>query len=236
MWLGPRHHAAPAVRPSQGITAQNVGVPILLVIFFYIRLSFHIRERLASAHGLLPGLFFLMVVLLMTEGDLLFLLSAQGLAVGAVGRGSAVLHGISTLTALQTAAKPDQMVRKATMPTSVPSRSSQAGYGQRRIQTGRQDRYLFLPPSPFQFCTHLPPPRDSVSNCSSVGYSSFPLETSRKRAVWAAVCRSSSSSPMEQLLSLLLAGTVLRYHSLRSVPPLQFLQRQSPPGFGIHVP
>ena len=108
------------------ITAQNAGVPILLVIFFYIRLSFHIRERLASAHGLLPGLFFLMVVLLMTEGDLLFLLSAQGLAVGAVGRGSAVLHGISTLTALQTAAKPDQMVRKATMPTSVPSRSSRA--------------------------------------------------------------------------------------------------------------
>ena len=45
-----------------------------------------------------------MVVLLMTEGGLLFLLSAQGLAVGAVGRGSAVLHGISTLTTLQTAA------------------------------------------------------------------------------------------------------------------------------------
>ena len=218
------------------ITAQNAGVPILLVIFFYIRLSFHIRERLASAHGLLPGLFFLMVVLLMTEGDLLFLLSAQGLAVGAVGRGSAVLHGISTLTALQTAAKPDQMVRKATMPTSVPSRSSQAGTDSAVSKPGGKIDISFFLPARFSSVHICPPPRDRVSNCSSVGYSSFPLETSRKRAVWAAVCRSSSSSPMEQLLSLLLAGTVLRYHSLRSVPPLQFLQRQSPPGFGIHVP
>ena len=64
-----------------------------------------------------------MVALLMAEGDLLFLLSAQGLMVRAVGHGGAVHHGISTLTAFQNAAKPDQMVRKTTMPTSVPSRS-----------------------------------------------------------------------------------------------------------------
>mgnify|MGYP005875497551 CR=1 FL=1 len=56
----------------------------------------------------------------MTEGDLLFLFSAQGLAVGAVVHGGTVHHGISTLTAFQTAAKPNQMVRKTTMPIMAP--------------------------------------------------------------------------------------------------------------------
>ena len=115
---------AAALLPQYGhlrvVAAQNAGVPIYFVIFFHIRLSSHIRERLASAHGLLPSRFFLMIVLLMTEGDLLFLLSAQGLAVGAVVHGGTVHHGISTLTAFQTAAKPNQMVRKTTMPIMAP--------------------------------------------------------------------------------------------------------------------
>lgn len=161
MWLGPRHHAAPAVRPSQGDNCPERRCPDTPRNLFYIRLSFHIRERLASAHGLLPGLFFLMVVLLMTEGGLLFLLSAQGLAVGAVGRGSAVLHGISTLTTLQTAAKPDQMVRKATMPTSVPSRSSQASTDSAVSKPGGKIDISFFLPARFS-SVHICPPRQCL--------------------------------------------------------------------------
>ena len=58
-----------------------------------------------------------MIVFLMAEGDLLLLLSAQSLAVGAAVHSGTVYHGISTLTAFQTEAKQDQMVRKTTMPT-----------------------------------------------------------------------------------------------------------------------
>ena len=105
-----------------------------------------------------------MIVLLMTEGDLLFLLSAQGLAVGAVMHGGAVHHGISTLTALQTAAKPDQMVCKTTMPTSVPSRSriSQASTDSAVSKPGSEIEISFSQPVVLPPAAGLPPAPSDV--------------------------------------------------------------------------
>ena len=92
-----------------------------------------------------------MIVLLMTEGDLLFLLSAQDFAVRTVMHGGAVHHGISVRTALQTAAKPDQMVRKTTMPTMVPSRSriSQASTDSAVSKPGGEIESSFFLPARF---------------------------------------------------------------------------------------
>ena len=83
------------------IAAQNTGIPIYFIIFFHIRLSSHIRERLASAHGLLPSWFFLMIVLLMAKGDLLFPLFAEGFSVAMLVCGGGVSHGSSVCIMFQ---------------------------------------------------------------------------------------------------------------------------------------
>ena len=74
------------------------------------------------SHSLLPRLFFFVIALPVTEGDLLFLFPAERFAVGVLGHGSGIPHGISIFTALQSAAKPDQSARTTTMPTMVPSK------------------------------------------------------------------------------------------------------------------
>lgn len=105
-----------------------------------------------------------MIVLLMTEGDLLFLFSAQGLAVGAVVHGGTVHHGISTLTAFQTAAKPNQMVRKTTMPIMAPSRSSasQASTDSAVSKPGSEIEISFSQPVVLPPAAGLPPAPSDV--------------------------------------------------------------------------
>lgn len=105
-----------------------------------------------------------MIVLLMTEGDLLFLFSAQGLAVGAVVHGGTVHHGISTLTAFQTAAKPNQMVRKTTMPIMAPSRSSasQASTDSAVSKPGSEIEISFSQPVVLPPAAGLPPAPSAV--------------------------------------------------------------------------
>ena len=97
-----RHNLPIALLPQYGhlrvVAAQNAGVPILLVIFFHIRLSSHIRERLASAHGLLPSWFFLMIVLLVAKGDLFLPLLAEGFLICALVRGWCVPHALSAVS------------------------------------------------------------------------------------------------------------------------------------------
>ena len=109
-----------------------------------------------------------MIVFLMAEGDLLLLLSAQSLAVGAAVHSGTVYHGISTLTAFQTEAKQDQMVRKTTMPTIVPSRSkiSQASTDSAVSKLGGEIESSFLFPAFRTVARSWPTSRDSVSNCS----------------------------------------------------------------------
>lgn len=63
-----------------------------------------------------------MIVLLMAEGDLFLFFPAKGFLICVLVCGGGVPHGISVRTALQSAAKPDQIVRRTTMPTSVPSK------------------------------------------------------------------------------------------------------------------
>ena len=90
---------AAALLPQYGhlrvVAAQNAGVPIYFVIFFHIRLSSHIRERLASAHGLMPSRFFLVIVRLVAEGDLFRTLLPQELAVPMLVHGGGIPHGSS---------------------------------------------------------------------------------------------------------------------------------------------
>ena len=63
-----------------------------------------------------------MIVLLVAKGDLFLSLPAEGFSITVLMCGGGVPYGISVRTALQSAAKPDQIVRKTTIPTSVPSK------------------------------------------------------------------------------------------------------------------
>ena len=58
-----------------------------------------------------------MVIRFVTEGDLFLPLLLPELAVSVLVRGGGVPHGISICTTFQSAAKPDQIVCKTTMPT-----------------------------------------------------------------------------------------------------------------------
>ena len=74
------------------------------------------------SHSLLPRLFFFVIALPVTEGDLLFLFPAERFGISVLVCGGSVSYGISSLITLQRAAKPDQITRKTTMPTMVPSK------------------------------------------------------------------------------------------------------------------
>ena len=76
----------------------------------------------ASAHALLPGLFFFVVIFFVTEDDFLFQLPAEGFPVTVLVCGGGIPHGISIRTALQSAAKPDQIACRTTMPTMAASK------------------------------------------------------------------------------------------------------------------
>ena len=96
-----------------------------------------------------------MIVLLMAEGDLLFSLLAEGFPVAVLVRGGGIPHGISVRTALQRAAKPDQIVRKTTMPTSVPSkiRASQISTDSAVFRLGGETENSFFFPACFSSAT-----------------------------------------------------------------------------------
>ena len=170
-----RHNFPIVLLPQYGhlrvITSQNAGIPIYFVIFFHIRLSSRIRERLASAHGLLPGLFFLVVVLFVAHGDLLLPLLAEGFFVAVPMCGGSIPHGISVLIALQRAAKPDQIVRKTTMPTSVPSkiRASQISTDSAVSKLGGETESSFFFPACFSSALIWATSRASASSWDWVG-------------------------------------------------------------------
>ena len=59
-------------------------------------------------HGLLPILFFLIIVLFVAQGDLFLPLLAEGFSVAVPMRGGGIPHGISVLITLQSFPKLDQ--------------------------------------------------------------------------------------------------------------------------------
>ena len=60
-----------------------------------------------------------MVIRFVTEGDFFLPLLLPELAVSVLMCGGGISHGNSNLTTFQSAAKPDQIVCKSTMPTMV---------------------------------------------------------------------------------------------------------------------
>ena len=150
-----------------------------------------------------------MIVLLVTEGDFLLLFFPEGLAVGMVVQGGGIPHGISICTALQRAAKPDQITCKTTIPTMVPSkiRASHISTDSAVARLGGETELsFFFPACRSSRCTSATS-RASASICAWVGYGSLRLEASRRRAVWASVCRSRFSRA-------LLCSVVTRYNAL----------------------
>ena len=75
-----------------------------------------------SAHTLLPGWVVCVIVLFVTEGNFLLPLLSEHFPVGVLVHGGGIPYRTRSLTALQRADKPDQIVCKTTIPTIVPSK------------------------------------------------------------------------------------------------------------------
>ena len=140
-------------------------------------------SEICSAHGLLPGWSFPVIVLFMAGGGFLLLLLAEYFLVTVPRRSGGILYGISVLTALQSAAEPDQIVRRITMPScqagAEPARSAPAA-----LSPGWAEQWksLFFP-----VCISFPliwaTSRASASICSRVGQFPAWVEICRSRAV-----------------------------------------------------
>ena len=70
-----------------------------------------------------------MIVLFVAEGDFLFPLLTEHFSVGVLVHGGGIPYGTRSSTALQKAAKLDQIVCKTTIPTIVPSKISASHRG-----------------------------------------------------------------------------------------------------------
>ena len=84
--------------------------------------SIFLFEEEKYSHGLLPSLFFFVIVLGVALGDFLLLLLTECFLICVRMCGGSVHHGSRPLAALQRADKPDQIVCKTTIPTIVPSK------------------------------------------------------------------------------------------------------------------
>ena len=85
--------------------------------------------------------------------------------------GGGVSHGISVRTALQSAAKPDQIVRKTTIPTIVASkiRASQIRTDSAVSRLGGETENSFFFPACFSSAPSWATSRASASNWAWVG-------------------------------------------------------------------
>ena len=96
----------------------------------------------AFLHRLLTGLFFFMIVLLVTKGGLLLPLLAERLAVGVATSGCAVCHVISRLIPFQSASKLYHITHK---PSKIGMTQSQANRGLGNVTGGKRQHSFFLP-------------------------------------------------------------------------------------------
>ena len=148
------------------------------------------------SHGLLPSLFFFVIVLGVALGDFLLSFFPEGLAVCVVVRSGGVLHGSRPLAALQSVSKLDHTTH-STSPVSARAASpnSRLVHGMSgRLSLGslmprREKRFSFRFPACRSIARISATSRASASICAWVGYGFLRLEASRRRVVWASVCR-----------------------------------------------
>src|SRR5699024_1717920 len=129
---------------------------LMLHSFFFLPIAFLSPETNSGnknsrpSHGLLPSLFFFVIVLGMALGDFLLLLLTERFPVCVRAHGGAVHHGSNRLRLLQTVPKPHHSRRNAAAPISRtahvgPSRCGSRSLG--RLMLGREKRFSFRFPA-----------------------------------------------------------------------------------------